>query len=28
VISMSPDGNARKRPFLLRVKGSHMVPLD
>ena len=28
VISVSPDGNARKRPFLLRVKGSHMVPLD
>jgi ABC-type branched-subunit amino acid transport system substrate-binding protein len=28
VISVSPDGNARKRPFLLRVKGSHMVSLD
>ena len=28
VISLSPDGNARKRPFLLRVKGSQMEPLD
>ena len=28
VISLSPDGNARKRPFLLRVNGSGMAPLD
>jgi ABC-type branched-subunit amino acid transport system substrate-binding protein/predicted negative regulator of RcsB-dependent stress response len=28
VISLSPDGNARKRPFLLRVNGSQMAPLD
>lgn len=28
VTSLRPDGNARKRPFLLRVKGSTIVPLD
>jgi ABC-type branched-subunit amino acid transport system substrate-binding protein/predicted negative regulator of RcsB-dependent stress response len=28
VISLSPDGNARKRPFLLRVNGSQMEALD
>ena len=28
VTSMRPDGNARKRPFLLRIRGSRIVPLD
>jgi ABC-type branched-subunit amino acid transport system substrate-binding protein len=28
VTSLRPDGNARKRPFLLRVQGSRIVPLD
>ena len=28
VISMTPDGNARKRPFLLKVRGGRMVSLD
>lgn len=28
VLSLRPDGNARKRPFLLRIRGSRMVPLD
>jgi ABC-type branched-subunit amino acid transport system substrate-binding protein len=28
VTSLSPDGNARKRPFLLQVRGRRTVPLD
>jgi len=28
VTSMRPDGNASKRPFLLQVRGSAIVPLD
>jgi ABC-type branched-subunit amino acid transport system substrate-binding protein/predicted negative regulator of RcsB-dependent stress response len=28
VTSVRPDGNARKRPFLLQVRGSEIVPLD
>ena len=28
VLSMRPDGNARRRPFLLGVKGRRFVPLD
>jgi ABC-type branched-subunit amino acid transport system substrate-binding protein len=28
VITMMPDGNARKRPFLLGVRGSRIVSLD
>ncbi len=28
VTSLRPDGNARKRPFLLQVQGSRVVPLD
>jgi hypothetical protein len=28
VISIMPDGNARKRPFLLGVRGGRMIPLD
>ncbi len=28
VINMAPDGNARKRPFLLKVRGGRLVSLD
>ena len=28
VLTMHPDGNARRRPFLLRVSGRRFVPLD
>jgi len=28
VLTMRPDGNARRRPFLLGVKGRRFVPLD
>ncbi len=28
VLSMRPDGNARRRPFLLGVRGRRFVPLD
>jgi len=28
VTSLRPDGNARKRPFLMQVRGSKIVPLD
>jgi ABC-type branched-subunit amino acid transport system substrate-binding protein/TolA-binding protein len=28
VLTMSPDGNARRRPFLLGVKGRRFMPLD
>lgn len=28
VINMAPDGNARKRPFLLKVRGGKLVSLD
>ena len=28
VTSLRPDGNARKRPFLMQVRGSRIVPLD
>jgi ABC-type branched-subunit amino acid transport system substrate-binding protein len=28
VISIMPDGNARKRPFLLGVRGGSVIPLD
>jgi hypothetical protein len=28
VINMAPDGNARKRPFLLKVRGGKFVSLD
>jgi branched-chain amino acid transport system substrate-binding protein len=28
VIRMGPDGNARKRPFLLQVRGGRMISLD
>ena len=28
VTSVRPDGNARKRPFLLQIKGSKILPLD
>ena len=28
VINMSPDGNARKRPFLLKVRGGRLISLD
>jgi ABC-type branched-subunit amino acid transport system substrate-binding protein len=28
VTSMMPDGNARKRPFLLGVRGGRIIPLD
>lgn len=28
VLTMRPDGNARRRPFLLGVKGQRFVPLD
>jgi branched-chain amino acid transport system substrate-binding protein len=28
VTSLRPDGNARKRPFLLQVEGKRIVPLD
>jgi len=28
VISIMPDGNARKRPFLLGVRGGNIIPLD
>ncbi len=28
VINISPDGNARKRPFLLKVRGGRLISLD
>ena len=28
VLTMRPDGNARRRPFLLEVKGRRFTPLD
>jgi ABC-type branched-subunit amino acid transport system substrate-binding protein len=28
VINMGPDGNAQKRPFLLKVRGGRMISLD
>jgi len=28
VINMAPDGNARKRPFLLKVRGGRLISLD
>ena len=28
VLTMRPDGNARRRPFLLEVKEGRFVPLD
>ena len=28
VLTMHPNGNARRRPFLLRVSGRRVVPLD
>lgn len=28
VINIAPDGNARKRPFLLKVRGGRMISLD
>jgi ABC-type branched-subunit amino acid transport system substrate-binding protein len=28
VLTMQPDGNARRRPFLLRVSGRHFAPVD
>ncbi|MCP4040138.1 MAG: ABC transporter substrate-binding protein, partial [bacterium] len=28
IINMSPDGNARKRPFLLKVRGGRLISLD
>ena len=28
VITLLPDGNARKRPFLLGVRGQRLIPLD
>jgi branched-chain amino acid transport system substrate-binding protein len=28
VLTMNPDGNARRRPFLLRVSGRRFQPLD
>jgi branched-chain amino acid transport system substrate-binding protein len=28
ILSMGPDGNAHKRPFLLAVQHGHFVPLE
>ena len=28
VLTMHPNGNARRRPFLLRVSGRRFLPLD
>jgi hypothetical protein len=28
VLTMRPDGNARRRPFLLGVSGRRVVPVD